>query len=210
MRLPHSTFGILITFIFASSVWAKDFELGKDYFALDNEVSKVQQITEYFSFYCPACFRQEPFMKTVKSSLQDTNAFTKNHVTKMPGRNQESEAILSKALITAKLLNVEQPIVDAIFQQIHVSKNQLHSLDDVKGLFLKQGISSAQFNKTFNSFKVKMEAKRMAANTKKLREKGYNSVPTLVINNNFVPNLKSIKTLDEYNQLIAHLLTLTK
>lgn len=200
----------LFTLLVSTTAWAKDYKVGEDYFELNNKVSKTQQITEYFSFYCPACFRQEPFMKTLKATLPTANAFSKNHVTNMPGRDEATETLLSQALITAKLLDVEQPVVDAIFQQIHVSRSNMASIADIKALFTKQGIDSKQFDKTFNSFKVKVEAKRMAANTQKLRDKGYGSVPTLVVNNNYVPNIRSIKTLDEYKALIRYLLTLNK
>lgn len=210
MRLSTSHLGLLLILLFTGSLWAKDYKQGEDYFALGNEVSKVQQITEYFSFYCPACFRQEPFMKSIKSSLQSPEAFTKVHVTKMPGRDEASETLLSKALVTARLLKVEQPIVDVIFQKIHTARKQFNSIQDVKQLFTAQGIEGKEFEKVFNSFKVRVEAKRMATRTQKLRDKGYQSVPTLVINNNFIPNIKSIKTLDEYTQLINHLLTLSE
>lgn len=200
----------LFTLLVSTTAWTKDYKVGEDYFELNNKISKTQQITEYFSFYCPACFRQEPFMKTLKATLPTANAFSKNHVTNMPGRDEATETLLSQALITAKLLDVEQPVVDAIFQQIHVSRSNMASIADIKALFTKQGIDSKQFDKTFNSFKVKVEAKRMAANTQKLREKGYGSVPTLVVNNNYVPNIRSIKTLDEYKALIRYLLTLNK
>ena len=210
MRTVKLTFASLFILLVSATAWAKDYKVGEDYFELDNKVSKTQQITEYFSFYCPACFRQEPFMKTLKATLPTANAFSKNHVTNMPGRDEATETLLSQALITAKLLHVEQPVVDAIFQQIHVSRGNMASIADIKALFTKQGIDGKKFDKTFNSFKVKVEAKRMAANTQKLRDKGYGSVPTLVINNNYVPNIRSIKTLDEYKALIRYLLTLNK
>ena len=210
MRTVKLTFASLFILLVSATAWAKDYKVGEDYFELDNKVSKTQQITEYFSFYCPACFRQEPFMKTLKATLPTANAFSKNHVTNMPGRDEATETLLSQALITAKLLDVEQPVVDAIFQQIHVSRSNMASIADIKALFTKQGIDGKKFDKTFNSFKVKVEAKRMAANTQKLRDKGYGSVPTLVINNNYVPNIRSIKTLDEYKALIRYLLTLNK
>lgn len=210
MRLLNIKLGLLFILAFTGSVLAKEYKLGEDYFALGNDVSKAQQITEYFSFYCPACFRQEPLMKSIKASMAQADGFSKNHVTKMPGRDEATETLLSQALIAARLLNVEQPIVDAIFQRIHVARQPFDSVNEIEALFVKQGVSADKFEKTFNSFKVKMEAKRMASNTQKLRNKGYNSVPTLVINNNYIPNIKSIKTIDEYTKLVNHLLTLSE
>lgn len=206
--MRHFTLIISLLFLsYTGTLLAKDYEAGKDYFELGNDVSKIQQITEYFSFYCPACFRQEPFMKSIKASLAEGQTFNKNHVSSMPGRDENVQLLLSQALITAKLLNVEQRIVDAIFNYIHVSKANFTDAKDIKNLFLLNNVDSKAFDKTFFSFKVKTEAKRMAANARKLREKGYSAVPTLVINNNYIPNIKSIKTLDEYQKLISYLLT---
>lgn len=205
--MRHFTLIISLLFLsYTGTLLAKDYEAGKDYFELGNDVSKVQQITEYFSFYCPACFRQEPFMKSIKASLAEGQEFKKNHVSSMPGRDKDTQLLLSQALVTAKLLNVEQRIVDAIFNYIHISKADFSNAKDIKNLFLLNNVDSEAFDKTFFSFKVKTEAKRMAANAQKLREKGYTAVPTLVINNNYIANVKSVKSLDEYQTLISYLL----
>lgn len=206
MKHLAATLGVLVLLLQSTNLLASNFKQGEHYFALDKEVSKVQQITEYFSFYCPACFRQEPFMNELKSKLPNKENFKKNHVTAMPGRNVESETMLSKALATARLLKIEEQINGAIFNYIHVNRANFDNVKDVKNLFLLQGIDSATFDKTFASFKVNMEAKRMAANTQKLRDKGYTSVPTIVINNNYIPNIRSIKSMQEYEDLVQYLL----
>jgi thiol:disulfide interchange protein DsbA len=207
MKSLATTIGLLILLLQSTNLFANNFKQGEHYFTLDKEVSKVQQITEYFSFYCPACFRQEPFMKQLKSKLPNQDNFKKNHVTAMPGRDIESETMLSKALATARLLKIEEQINGAIFNYIHVNRANFSNVKDVKNLFLLQGIDSATFDKTFASFKVNMEAKRMAANTQKLRDKGYISVPTIVINNNYIPNVRSIKSMQEYEDLVQYLLS---
>lgn len=206
MKYLAATLGALLLLLQSTNLLASNFKQGEHYFALDKEVSKVQQITEYFSFYCPACFRQEPFMNQLKSKLPNKENFKKNHVTAMPGRDVESETMLSKALATARLLKIEEQINGAIFNYIHVNRANFDNVKDVKNLFLLQGIDSATFDKTFASFKVNMEAKRMASNTQKLRDKGYTSVPTIVINNNYIPNIRSIKSMQEYEDLVQYLL----
>lgn len=206
MKYLAATLGALLLLLQSTNLLASNFKQGEHYFALDKEVSKVQQITEYFSFYCPACFRQEPFMNQLKSKLPNKENFKKNHVTAMPGRDVESETMLSKALATARLLKIEEQINGAIFKYIHVNRANFDNVKDVKNLFLLQGIDSATFDKTFASFKVNMEAKRMASNTQKLRDKGYTSVPTIVINNNYIPNIRSIKSMQEYEDLVQYLL----
>ena len=207
MKALATTLGLLFLLLQSGALFANSFKQGEHYFSLDKEVSKTQQITEYFSFYCPACFRQEPFMKQLKGSLSNPKNFKKVHVTAMPGRNIDSETMLSKALATARLLKIEEQINGAIFNYIHVNRANFDTVKDVKNVFLLQGVDSDTFDKTFASFKVSMEAKRMASNTQKLRDKGYTSVPTLVINNNYIPNVRSIKSMQEYEDLVQYLLT---
>ena len=212
MRLSSAIaaiFGLLLL-TYTGTALAKDYKQGEDYFSLGQKVSKVQKITEYFSFYCPACFGQETFMKSLRASLNNPEAFTKNHVTKMPGRNEEQETMLSQALITAKLLKVEDKVADAIFNRIHVNKGNFDNVESIKAIFVVNGVDEQAFSKTFSSFKVKMEAKRMAKNTASLRDKGYSAVPTLVINNNYIPNTRSVKSFEQYQALVEHLLTLNK
>ena len=209
MKLSTSILGLLLL-TSACSLFAKEYKLGEDYFSLNKKVSKVQKITEYFSFYCPACFGQEKFMKSLKASLDDPNSFSKNHVTKMPGRDEEQETMLSQALIVAQLLNVEDKVVDAIFNNIHIKKNNLVTPSSMRAIFIANGIDGQKFDKAFSSFKVKMEANRMANNTEEIRNKGFSSVPTLVINNNYIPNTRSVKSFEEYQALVKYLLTLNK
>jgi len=196
--------------LFTSFVTQADtFEAGTHYFELKNEVSKQPQVVEYFSFYCPACYRAEPLMEQVTSWLPESKMFKKNHVHNMPGRNPEVEVMLSKAIISADMLKVKDKMTAAIFNYIHKSRADFNTEKDLKNLFVLNGINAQDFDKTFNSFKVKMEAKKMQANTEKLRNAGYRSVPTLVINNKFIPNTKELKSMEQYKQLIQFLIAKT-
>ena len=201
---------LVLTSLLSFTADAKtDFVAGTHYFELGNEVSKTSQVVEYFSFYCPACYRAEPLMAQIKSWLPKPELFSKNHVDNMPGRDPKIELILSQALITAKLLNADNKIVPAIFDYIHKSRSTFNNIADIKSLFLLNNITEHDFDKTFNSFKVKTEAKKMQTNTVKLRKAGYSSVPTLLINNNYIPNTKNIKSMDEYRALIQFLIAKT-
>jgi len=199
---------VLAVLLSFSSV-AKEFVEGKHYYQVTGEVSASPTITEYFSFYCPACYRQEPFMKHITSFLPESQQISKVHVTGMPGRDIASEERLTQALAAAKLLKVEQAYVKEVFNQIHVKRQNTFTRADVESLFAKAGIDSKQFNKAFNSFAAKGEAKQMAKAVQKIREQGYSAVPTLVINNIYTPNIKSITSMQEYEALVKYLLAKT-
>ena len=127
----------------------------------------------------------------------------------MHGRDIASEERLTQALAAAKLLKVEQAYVKEVFNQIHVKRQNTFTRADVESLFAKAGIDSKQFNKAFNSFAAKGEAKQMAKAVQKIREQGYSAVPTLVINNIYTPNIKSITSMQEYEALVKYLLAKT-
>ena len=197
---------LLLPFYSAQSI---EYTEGDYYVEVEGDVTTKKEITEYFSFYCPACYKQEPFMNELKAMLPADATFKKNHVDGMPGREPTIELGLTKALITAKLLKVEEQITAAIFNYIHVNKANFDNEKDIKNLFLLQGIDSKKLDKTFASFSVNMQAKKMQKNTADLRRQGHTSVPTLIVNGKYKPVTKNIKSLDEYKQLILFLLNKT-
>lgn len=186
--------------------YAIEFTEGDYYVVLDNEKSNKKQVTEYFSFYCPACFKQEPFMNELKRALPSDAIFKKNHVDGMPGRDTKVEHALSKALVTAKKLGVEDKMVAAIFNYIHLSKARFNQDRDIRNLFLINGVEAENFDRAYESFAVDMQAKRMKRQTQKLRNQGFRSVPTLVVNNKYKPVTDKIRSTEEYINLINYLL----
>ncbi|MDC8830615.1 thiol:disulfide interchange protein DsbA/DsbL [Alteromonas gilva] len=185
------------------------FNEGDHYLELAGNLTEKKEITEFFSFYCPACFRQEPFMNELKASIPDDSVFNKNHVDGMPGRKPEIEYLLTKALITAEHLNVDKRLVPAIFNYIHESKADFTNEKDIKNLFIINGVAGDKFNKTFSSFSVDAKAKQMQKNTGDIRAQGFTGVPTLIINGKYKPVTKNIKTMQEYKNLVFFLLNKT-
>lgn len=188
------------------SVSAAKFEEGTHYVEIEGELTKKKQVTEFFSFYCPACFRQEPFMNNLKASLPSDVTFKKNHVDGMPGRELAIEQLLTNALIAANYLKVGDKVIPAIFNTIHVDKSSFNNIDDVKRLFTSNGVDGDKFDKVFSSFGVNAQAKKMQKNTQHIRDQGFSAVPTLIVNGKYKPVTKSLKSVDEYKALVLFLL----
>jgi thiol:disulfide interchange protein DsbA len=199
---------LFISALFTFTAQADDsqFKLGEHYVEVKGEQTSTPQVTEFFSFYCPHCYNSESFMHKVRDLLPEPTQFTKIHVDNMPGRNTDVEHLLTKALVTAKLLNVEDKMVQSIFNYIHKSKADFSTQKDIKNLFLLNGVNSEKFDKTFGSFKVNMEANTMRKKTEALRKQGFSSVPTLIINGKYKPNTKGLKSMDEYFEIVKFLL----
>ena len=197
---------VIVSLLFCFTVDAQQFSEGDHYVKIEGEPSTSKEITEFFSFYCPACYRQEGFMNELKAALPDDAVFKKNHVDGMPGRKPDIENLLTKALITAEYLKVEEQLVPAIFNYIHVNKADFSNEKDIKNLFLVNDVNAEKFDKIFSSFSVNAKAKMMQKNTKEIRSQGFTGVPTLIINGKYKPETKNIKTMQEYKALVLFLL----
>jgi thiol:disulfide interchange protein DsbA len=207
-----SSLFLLISYFVITSAQANESEqfiLGEHYVEVKGEQTSTPQVTEFFSFYCPHCYNSESFMHKVRDLLPEPTQFTKIHVDSMPSRNTDVEHLLTKALVTDKLLNVEDKMVQSIFNYIHKNKADFSTQKDIKNLFLLNGVNSEKFDKTFGSFKVNMEANTMRKKTEALRKQGFGSVPTLIINGKYKPNTKGLKSMDEYLEIVKYLLAKT-
>ena len=104
-----------------------------------------------------------------------------------------------------KELEVSEKVVPAIFEGIHQSRKKAFSDDEIKALFVEAGIAADKFDKTINSLAIKAHTKKMQKNTAAIRSLGYSGVPTLVIHGKYVPNIKALKSFEEYVELVVFL-----
>jgi len=167
-----------------------------------------KEIREFFSFYCPGCYRHEPIIAALKLKLPDGVLLEKNHIDNMPGRELAIEQGLSKALLTAKLLNIEEEVSADIFKYIHVNKASFDNDKDIKNIFLLRGIDGQRFDEVFNSFSVKTALNKMNKSTEILRKQGINSVPTVIVNGRYKVETSQLKSQQEYIALVLYLLAL--
>ena len=196
---------LLVISLMPIHINAQSFMEGEHYIEVENFDTSKKQIIEFFSFYCPACYGQEPLFQDIKKSLPNEVAFHRNHISGMPGRNEAIEDLLTKASLVAKHFDVEDQVISAIFERIHKDRGDITGVDDVKAIFVKQGIAEGDFNRIFKGFAINVQLKKKQQNTVKIREQGHSAVPTLVINGKYIPITRSIKTLDEYKNLINYL-----
>ena len=200
---------IIVIFSFSFTSQAVEFTEGDNYIEIKGEVTKNKEITEFFSFFCPHCFKQEPFMKQIVSFLPKDASFKKNHVDAMPGQNIEIERALTKALVVADILKIQEVMIPAIFKYVHISRAKFSSIKDIRNLFLINGVDGKKFDKTFSSFSVNAQFNKMQKKTELLRSQGIGSVPTLIINGKYKPVTDNIKSMEEYKNLILFLLNKT-
>jgi len=204
-QLITALFTLVVT-LFAFQSNAAEFEEGVHYQEIKPYDVKKPEVREFFSFYCPHCFKQESFMREIKSTLPAGTAFINNHVENMPGQNVEVEIYLSKALIVAERLKLKTRFTDAVFNLIHVKKQKLTSIRQVNSIFTRLGVETKKVSKLINSFVIKGEYASRSKKTQLLREQGINSVPALIINGRYKTLSSGFKSKQEYFALIQYLL----
>lgn len=202
------SFAVFIPFVTSSA----PYEEGKQYTKISDKPTTKVEIREYFSFYCPHCFKFEPLLEGVKKRLDPSVNFERNHVDFLRSASTDTQQLLSKAIVIAQQLKMEEKIVSAIFNYIHVSKSTFSSEKDIRNLFVVNGIEGEKFDTLMKSFSVNSKANKMKKNQDALAKSGaLKSVPTLIINGKYRINTQALDPdnfAKDYEALISYLLSI--
>ena len=91
--------------------------------------------------------------------------------------------LLARAYYTMELLGVEEQVHRPLFEHIHKQRKRIRSVDDVKAVFVEQGVPEQDFDRTFESFAVITKTSR-ARQARSLY--GITGVPVLVVNGKYL------------------------
>ncbi|QDF65833.1 thiol:disulfide interchange protein DsbA/DsbL [Shewanella sp. SNU WT4] len=172
---------------------AADYKEGVHYTVINQGPATAKpEIKEFFSFYCGHCFN---FAKTVvpqiKSTLPKGVAFNQAHV-EFIGREMGPE--MSRAFAVARQLGVEEKIENAMFSAIHEKRQNFTNRDDIRALFIANGVDAKDFDAAANSFMVNAQVANMKRDTENAKIQG---VPALVVNGKYLVKTDAIKSYDE-------------
>lgn len=183
------------------------FQEGTHFTTLDKPASKKPVVEEYFSFWCPACYRFEPLIKQLEDQLPADATLEKKHVNFMGFTSPQIQDYATTAMLVGKQLGKGEEVSEAIFNTIHVQGKgrALSSLEDFKNIAVANGIDAAEFDKVAKSFAVRSLLNK---NNKRVTEyRGViNGVPNVIVNGKYVVNNTSVQSIDEYFQLVNFLL----
>ena len=189
------------------AAFAADFEAGNQYEVLKVEKSATPQVTEFFSFYCPHCFKFEPVAKALTAALPEGTEFVKNHVNFLGGVSKQTQSNLSYAYLIAKQQGKGEQVADQIFHSIHVQRAPLQNIKDVKALLATNGISNEVFDTEIASMPVISAEKAMQDKQNKYSQIGaLTGVPTFIVNDKYKINLNTIKSQEQLDELVKFLL----
>lgn len=171
---------------------------GKHYFRIDpaqptSTPGKIE-VTEVFSYGCPACFQFHGIVDELAKSLPKGTVMT---YTPASFRPDENWPLLQRAYLTAQAFGVDQKSHDAMFDAVFKSGElgimdqkagrpkppaAWPTIDDVAKFYAKFGVKPDEFVATANSFTINTKMKRA---DELIRAYEVDSTPTIVVNGKY-------------------------
>ncbi len=188
---------VLFGLTFAAVVQAADvltpWEAGKHYFVIDppqrNDAGGKIEVTEVFSYGCPACNFAHTFIDKIAKDLP-ANA----QMTYVPASFKPNEdwPMFQRAYLTALALGIADKAHGAMFDAVWKSdaplaimnadqrtlKNPLPTIEDAAKVYAKYGVKAEDFVGTANSFTISTKMKQADAF---VRATGTDSTPTIIV-----------------------------
>lgn len=201
---------LLLTLSLSSQ--AKTFKEGTHYTVVAEKKTAKPELSEYFSYYCPACRAYEPYLDGFKKVMPEQAKFNKVHVDFMGHTSEEIQFMLAKALIVAEKTGIDKKFSGAVFKYLQTDRATISDEKDIRNIYVLSGGDADKFDKGMNSFSVIGQAKKEKKIQDKLsKSRQLTTVPTMVVNGKYLINSKSLDRNNffaEYNELVAHLFTL--
>ncbi|GAM65365.1 disulfide interchange protein dsbA [Vibrio ishigakensis] len=192
---------LMATMFIALTAHAAQFKEGENYTVLDLPATSSPTVNEFFSFYCPHCNQFEPIMDTLKKSLPENAKFQKTHVSFMGGN---MGVPMSKAYATMVVLKAEDQMVPVMFRRIHQLNAAPKNEDELRQIFLDEGIDAKKFDAAYKGFAVDSMQRRF---DKQFKDAGLRGVPSIVVNGKYLVQTGSIKSTQDLINLVNYLLT---
>lgn len=192
---------LVATMFIALTAHAAQFNKGEHYTVLDLPASSSPTVNEFFSFYCPHCNQFEPIMQALKKSLPENAKFQKTHVSFMGGN---MGVPMSKAYATMVVLKEEDKMVPVMFRRIHQLNAAPRNEDELRQIFLDEGIDAKKFDAAYKGFAVDSMQRRF---DKQFKDAGLRGVPSIVVNGKYLVQTGAIKSTQDLIDLVNYLLT---
>ena len=165
----------------AAELAVKTYVAGTDYDLITPPVPAVDPgkigVAEFFWYGCSHCYTFEPLLQAWKKKLPKDVSLRA-----VPAVWQEKMELHAKAFYTAEVLGVLDTMHMVLFQAMDVDRKPLGSQAEIAALFAANGVSEADFNKTFTSFGVNSQVRQAVAMAKASQITG---TPALVVNGKY-------------------------
>jgi thiol:disulfide interchange protein DsbA len=172
------------------------------------------EVTEVFSYGCPACFQFQGMVEKIKAALPANAQLTYLHASWNPS---ESWPLFQRAFLTAQALGVADKNHGAVFNaiwdpngplavvdmQTQRIKSRQPTIEDVAKFYAARGgVTAEQFVQAAKSFSVETRMKQSDALVKAYLVEG---TPTMVVAGKYRINGTMLSGATDYTDLIAYL-----
>jgi len=180
-------FGSLLVVCFfnlTSVAQSFQYEEGAHYVRLEIPVRtskpNIIDVTEYFSYGCPHCYRFEPLISQWKDRLPDDVEFNRTPAVWKQATGYE---LYARTYYTALALDVLEKTHLPLFNAIHSDRRRLLDLESMATFMAEQGVEPVAFIKNFNdSFGIKAMYQQAIARGQLYRSRG---VPAVIVNGKY-------------------------
>lgn len=179
---------------------------GENYTVLNKPLSKKPEVTEFFSFWCSHCYRFEPVVASLKKNLPAGVKFNKVHVNFMRFTTSEVQDMATTAMAVGKASKQSDKMNAKIFDYIHKQRGAITNINDLRNIFIINGMEGEEFDKLAKSFGVNSMLKKNNKHVDNYKQY-VNGVPNFIVNGKYQANLQGLNP-DEIVELMVYLTTL--
>ena len=179
---------------------APEFKEGVEYKVVNETASSKPEVTEFFSYVCAHCYSFEPLM----AKLQERVPEVQLNKVPVPFLGRELGPVLQRAYGAAVLLKVEDKLTPAIFDRIHRQKKMPNGLDDIKEIFVANGVEAKDFDGVINSFALNGMVGQYDKATERFNVRG---TPTIVVRDKYELNMSEIGSEERFYRVVEYLLS---
>ena len=177
---------------------------GTHYVKISDEATAEPEVLEFFSFWCPHCYSFEPIVAQVKEKLDDGVKFQKVHVNFMGFTGPDVQDAATRAMLVARNLGKETQLNGAVFKYIHVQRSHVTNLNDLRNIYIVNGVDGDEFDKLAGSFGVNSQLQKNNKVIQQYREH-LRGVPNFIVNGKYQAKFTRDMTPDDMVELIVWL-----
>lgn len=177
---------------------------GEHYTVISDEASAKPEVIEFFSFWCGHCYNFEPLVKQMKTKLDPSVEFKKVHVNFMGFAGPDTQNAATRAMMIARAMKQDEKLVAAIFNYIHVQRSAITNLNDLRNIFIVNGVDADEFDKMAKSFAVNSMFQKNNKMIDKYR-RHIRGVPNFIVNGKYQANFTRDMGPDDMIDLVVWL-----
>lgn len=196
--------GLLITSLMCFSaefVAGKDYQMINEVIPSHNPIGAIN-VTEFFSFGCPWCYRLEP---ALNHWVQQQGV--KIHFKKIPVIFNKDWDYYARAYYTAEALSLNATLDPRLFKAILDKKQRLNTQESMVDFLIKNGVNRATADSAFNH-SPSIELK-IAQSQRAMASCGINAVPAVVFNHKYKTDLQMAGSEERFFAILDYLLTIS-